>query len=551
MRSFFLAVAAFSTVAAQVNVNRPVRELSCSAATASGTTYACSPPVDPGAYRAGAVYFFKADVANTGAATINFTAHGAKSIKKPQGGVTTNLVANDIQAGQWVTLIYDGSNMQMISQIGNVSGAGFVYTGVLSGIPATCTTGQIAFITDATAGQNIYECKPTNTWTQQLNSGGGGATSGLQQFDMSKTSASVASICSTCSSSTPGIIMNNGILGAAITAPATATLSGTSASGTLLFYLANGDIPTIAHNSAATVTPSAGWTVATGVAAVPPDAVATFWEVTFTANVIDTIAPLTMDKRGVHNVMTPGSGIAKSRDGATGNETLSTDPTTVPRYTHQAGAPTSTCTAGRDLNLDDTAHAFYDCTQTNTWTARGGGATSTQTKSFIDVPYTALLSVPSAGQASGVVYCVDFNLAAPQTATTVYTFVNGVVAADIYGMAIYDANGNRLTGATSTGSSTASSAITATALGGGSIVLTPGTLGRFSLCYTSNAGTGFTLYSPGADLNNFNVQPAGAGAVWFSAANSATFASPTITWPATLGTKTALSGFTPVARIVP
>lgn len=52
------------------------------------------------------------------------------------------------------------------------SGAAFVYKGILSGIPSTCNLGDIAFITDATAGQNIYECKPANTWTQQLNSGG-------------------------------------------------------------------------------------------------------------------------------------------------------------------------------------------------------------------------------------------------------------------------------------------------------------------------------------------------------------------------------------------
>src|SRR5712671_4573971 len=45
--------------------------------------------------------------------------------------------------------------------------------------PATCKTGQIFFRTDATAGQNIYQCKPDNIWTQQLNSGsatGGGIT---------------------------------------------------------------------------------------------------------------------------------------------------------------------------------------------------------------------------------------------------------------------------------------------------------------------------------------------------------------------------------------
>lgn len=48
--------------------------------------------------------------------------------------------------------------------------------------PGTCTVGQILFRSDATAGQNIYECSATNTWTQQLNSGGGGASGTVVTF---------------------------------------------------------------------------------------------------------------------------------------------------------------------------------------------------------------------------------------------------------------------------------------------------------------------------------------------------------------------------------
>src|ERR1700688_1878860 len=44
----------------------------------------------------------------------------------------------------------------------------FVYIGPLSGIPVTATVGQLAFITDAIAGQNIYEATATNVFTQQL-----------------------------------------------------------------------------------------------------------------------------------------------------------------------------------------------------------------------------------------------------------------------------------------------------------------------------------------------------------------------------------------------
>lgn len=52
----------------------------------------------------------------------------------------------------------------------------FVYVGPLANIPAasTCINATLAFITDATAGQQIYECY-SKTWTQQT---GGGSGSG-------------------------------------------------------------------------------------------------------------------------------------------------------------------------------------------------------------------------------------------------------------------------------------------------------------------------------------------------------------------------------------
>ena len=43
--------------------------------------------------------------------------------------------------------------------------------GTTAGKPATCTAGEQYFATDATAGQNLFYCTATNTWTQQLNSG--------------------------------------------------------------------------------------------------------------------------------------------------------------------------------------------------------------------------------------------------------------------------------------------------------------------------------------------------------------------------------------------
>ena len=52
-----------------------------------------------------------------------------------------------------------------------------VKKGTAAALPATCTQGELYFATNATAGQNLYMCTATDTWTQQLNSGGGGGIS--------------------------------------------------------------------------------------------------------------------------------------------------------------------------------------------------------------------------------------------------------------------------------------------------------------------------------------------------------------------------------------
>ena len=51
-------------------------------------------------------------------------------------------------------------------------------TGLTAAITAgNCTTGEIAFATDATAGRNWYFCTATNTWTQQVAGSSGTVTS--------------------------------------------------------------------------------------------------------------------------------------------------------------------------------------------------------------------------------------------------------------------------------------------------------------------------------------------------------------------------------------
>lgn len=89
-------------------------------------TYACNMSPALGVYTTGACYAFKANTANTGAATINFNSLGAKTIKKVTTLITTDLSDNDIRAGQIVNICYDGINMQMQSTLGNAGSGGGV-----------------------------------------------------------------------------------------------------------------------------------------------------------------------------------------------------------------------------------------------------------------------------------------------------------------------------------------------------------------------------------------------------------------------------------------
>ncbi len=55
-------------------------------------------------------------------------------------------------------------------------------TGTTASLPGTCAVGDVYFANDATAGQNLYYCTAVNTFTQQLNSGTGGANPALSNL---------------------------------------------------------------------------------------------------------------------------------------------------------------------------------------------------------------------------------------------------------------------------------------------------------------------------------------------------------------------------------
>lgn len=75
-------------------------------------TYAITLSPALSAYTTGMAIRFKANTANTGAATLNVNSLGAKTIKK---NVSQDLETGDISANQIITVVYDGTNFQLQS----------------------------------------------------------------------------------------------------------------------------------------------------------------------------------------------------------------------------------------------------------------------------------------------------------------------------------------------------------------------------------------------------------------------------------------------------
>jgi hypothetical protein len=120
----------------------------------SNDTYVATLSPAPSVYTTGAHYRFKANTANTGAATINFNGLGAKTIVKAAGGITTALADNDIRSGQWVDVVYDGVNMQMQSTLGNAGGG--LSAPTLAGINSiTSATGQALTLATLDSNANL------------------------------------------------------------------------------------------------------------------------------------------------------------------------------------------------------------------------------------------------------------------------------------------------------------------------------------------------------------------------------------------------------------
>ena len=107
-------IAAAAGTATAANANQLSGPFFCQDAGTS-SAYSCNLTPAIAAYTAGTTYWFRANTAVTGSATLNLNGLGPKTIVKQSN---QSLAANDIRSGQWVMVTYDGTNLQMQSQAG-------------------------------------------------------------------------------------------------------------------------------------------------------------------------------------------------------------------------------------------------------------------------------------------------------------------------------------------------------------------------------------------------------------------------------------------------
>lgn len=107
-------------------------------------------------YQTNACFHFKANTANTGAATLNINSLGAKTIKKQVGGITTDLDNNDIRAGAIIGVCYDGTNFQMQTLLGNAGASGASVVNSQNNLaPVTCGAAEQTAFTYSMPGGTV------------------------------------------------------------------------------------------------------------------------------------------------------------------------------------------------------------------------------------------------------------------------------------------------------------------------------------------------------------------------------------------------------------
>lgn len=111
----------------------------------SANAYVLTYAVAPAAYYTGQAFGFITNFAVTGSATVNVNSLGAKTIKKLVAGAKTNLASGDISSGDFVQVVYDGTDFVWVNKgVASVSSA----TDSAAGVVELATTTEVLTGTD-------------------------------------------------------------------------------------------------------------------------------------------------------------------------------------------------------------------------------------------------------------------------------------------------------------------------------------------------------------------------------------------------------------------
>jgi hypothetical protein len=231
----------------------------------------------------------------TGSGTITARVFGYKGLSAAVGGggggggSPTIASTTDLLQG-------DGTGSAIASGIGNVT------PGVLASLPSSCTAPSFYYATNAAPNSNLYACNVNDGKFYVVS--GGGASVGNGIFTVVRTSGTVLTLGSGCSSTAPCQVDFIGVGTCSITASSTATSS--AGSDTAYIYLTPACTLTVGHNTGSNLTCSAGCTVVTGITAFPASAVQ-LATATRTAGVWDTTGVTNVNPGGKPSKIPPAS----------------------------------------------------------------------------------------------------------------------------------------------------------------------------------------------------------------------------------------------------
>lgn len=129
---------------AKQSLNSSMQYLS---SVSGSNTITANSSISPTAYAAGQTFNFIAVANNTGAVTINISGLGAKNIYKRNSGGNVALTSGDIVSGQVYTIIYDGTQFELIQQRAYSQGADIASA---STVNLDTSTGDYVTITGTT-----------------------------------------------------------------------------------------------------------------------------------------------------------------------------------------------------------------------------------------------------------------------------------------------------------------------------------------------------------------------------------------------------------------